>query len=292
MNAWKGISLRLIATGLFAGMALCVKIASADAPVGQIVFWRSSIALIPIVLYLMWMNAFPNALRTRNWKGHLSRSTYGCLAMFLSFISLAYLPLSLATALGFLAPIFAIPLAAMLLGERPSFYLISMVLTGFLGVLIILYPSLESPDLTQGTLLGCMAGLAMAVTTAIAKVKIKQLTHTEHAGSIAFYFALICSLFGLLTAFLGWVPLDTQTLFWLISAGLCGGLAHIVMTEAMARTSVSTLAVFEYTAIFWALGLDYSLFSGLPNYIELVGVVVIVLAGIGVLKIELRSVRA
>lgn len=146
--------------------------------------------------------------------------------------------------------------------------------------------------MTQSTLLGCMAGLAMAVTTAIAKVKIKQLTHTEHAGSIAFYFALICSLFGLLTAFLGWKPLNSHTLFWLISAGLFGGVAHIVMTEAMARTSVSTLAVFEYTAIFWALGLDYSVFGGLPDLIELVGVVVIVLAGVGVLKIESRSVRA
>lgn len=286
MDDSKGILLRLIATGLFACMALCVKKASVDAPVGQIVFWRSSIALLPIILYLIWLKAFPVALKTQNWKGHLERSLYGCLAMFLSFVSLAYLPLSLAAALGFLAPLLAIPLAAFFLSERPSFYLISMVFIGFLGVLVILYPSIESPELTRTTLLGCIAGLAMAMTTAFAKVKIKQLTQTEHAGSIAFYFALTCSLLGLLTSVFGWAPLKMDVLIWLVGAGLFGGAAHVVMTEAIARTSVSTLAVFEYTAIFWALGLDYSFFGGLPDPVTLIGVFIIVFAGLNVLTIK------
>lgn len=289
MNAWKGILLRLLATGLFAGMALCVKKASADAPVGQIVFWRSSIALIPILLYLIWLKAFPFALKTRHWRGHLSRSLYGCLAMFLSFISLAYLPLSLATALGFLAPLLAIPLAALVLGERPSGYLIMMVFVGFIGVLVILYPAFESPEVTQATLLGSIAGLAMAMTTAVAKVKIKQLTQTEHSGSIAFYFALTCSLLGLATAVFGWAPLEQQVLVWLIGAGLLGGAAHVVMTEAMARTSISTLAVFEYSAILWTLGLDYSFFGSLPDPVAMIGILIIIFAGVSVLRSSAKT---
>ncbi|MBK1671909.1 EamA family transporter [Ectothiorhodospira shaposhnikovii] len=284
MDTSKGIWLRLIATGLFACMALCVKKASTDAPVGQIVFWRSSIALLPIILYLMWLKAFPIALKTKNWKGHLERSLYGCMAMFLSFISLAYLPLSLAAALGFLAPLMAIPMAAIILGERPSRYLVSMVFFGFFGVLVILYPSFESPELTKATLLGCLAGLAMALTNAFTKVKIKQLTQTEHAGSIAFYFALTCSLLGLMTSGFGWAPLNTEMFIWLIGAGLFGGTAHVVMTEAIARAPVSTLAVFEYTAVLWALGLDYSFFGGLPDPIAMIGVIIIIFSGFRVLK--------
>lgn len=289
MTPWKGIVLRLIATGLFAGMALCVKKASADTPVGQIVFWRSSVALIPIIAYLLYLNVFPAALKTKNWVGHLERSLYGCLAMFLSFISLAYLPLSLAAIFGFLAPLLAIPMAAVYLHERPSFYLIVMVFIGFLGVLVTLYPSLEPTNLNHTTithtaLLGSIAGLLMAVVTAFAKVKIKQLTKTEHAGSIAFYFALACSLIGGLTSFWSWAALDISTLFWLIGAGLFGGIAHVVMTEAIARVSISTLAVFEYTAIFWALGLDYSFFGDIPDPVSLIGILMIVIAGHGILK--------
>lgn len=265
-------------------MALCVKKASTDASVGQIVFWRSSIALLPIIFYLMWLKVFPIALKTKNLKGHLERSLYGCLAMFLSFISLAYLPLSLAAALGFLAPLMAIPIAAIILGERPSSYLVSMVILGFFGVLVILYPSLESPELTKATLLGCLAGLLMALTTAFTKVKIKQLTQTEHAGSIAFYFALICSLLGLLTSGFGWASLKMDMFIWLIGAGLFGGTAHVVMTEAIAKTSVSTLAVFEYTAIFWALGFDYSFFGELPDPIAILGATIIVFSGLAVIK--------
>lgn len=292
MSARKGIALRLIATGLFACMALCVKKASAEVPVGQVVFWRSSVALIPIVLYLLWLRAFPGCLRTKHWKGHLTRSLYGGLAMFLSFIALAWLPLSLAAALGFLAPLFAIPVAAFLLGERPPAHLVAMVVVGFLGVVVILYPTLDTPELSRATLLGCLAGLGMALTTAFAKVKIKQLTHTEHAGSIAFYFSLICSLLGLTTFFFGWAPLQLDALFWLTGAGLFGGIAHVVMTESIARASVSTLAVFEYTSIFWALALDYSFFGGLPDPVTLLGIGIIVYAGLSVGRAEVMSAEA
>lgn len=284
MNTWKGIVLRLIATGLFAGMALCVKKASIEAPVGQIVFWRSSIALIPIALYLMYLKIFPIALKTQNWKGHLERSLYGCLAMFLSFLSLSYLPLSLAAIFGFLAPLLAIPVAAFYLGERPSFYLIGMVFLGFLGVVVTLYPSLGSSGFSQATIIGSFAGLAMAITTACAKVKIKQLTHTEHSGSIAFYFALVCSFIGGLTGFFGWASVENESIFWLIGAGFFGGAAHVVMTEAIARVSISTLAVFEYTAIVWAIGLDYSFFGDIPDPISVFGLFMVFFAGVATLR--------
>lgn len=282
----KAILLRIIAAGLFACMALCVKKISTSVPVGQIIFWRSSIALLPIILYLIWLKVFPVALKTKNWKGHLERSLYGCLAMFLSFISLSYLPLSLAAALGFLAPLLAIPLAVIFLGEKPSIYLITMVFIGFLGVLVILYPAFESPEVTRNTIIGCISGLAMAMTTAVTKIKIKQLTKYESSGGIAFYFALICSLAGLLTSLFGWEPLNTGILIWLIGAGLFGGAAHVVMTEAIAKASISTLAIFEYTAIFWALALDYSFFGGLPDPISLIGVFIIIISGLSVIKIK------
>lgn len=292
MTPWKGIILRLVATGLFAGMALCVKKAATDAPVGQIVFWRSSVALLPIVIYLIYLKVFPVALKTRNWKGHLERSLYGCLAMFLSFASLSYLPLTLAAIFGFLAPLLAIPMATFYLGERPRFYLVVMVFIGFVGVLVTLYPSLESPDVTQATLLGSLAGLSMAVVTAFAKVKIKQLTRTEHSGSIAFYFALTCTLMGALTGFWQWTALDSQALLWLLGAGLFGGCAHVVMTEAIARVSISTLAVFEYSAIFWALGLDYGFFGNIPDPVSLVGVLMIIIAGVNVVNGQHEKVNA
>ncbi|MEQ8393285.1 MAG: DMT family transporter [Thalassospira sp.] len=275
---WSGIGLRLAATGLFAIMSLFVRMASFEAPVGQIVFWRSSVALLPIILYLMWRKEFPRALRTKRPWGHLKRSTYGCVSMFLSFISLAYLPLALATALGFLAPLIVIPVAILALRENPGWLVISATFGGFAGIFLILWPMISTPGLDHGTVVGIAAGIAFAITTAFAKVQIKALTTTEPSGTIAFYFAVICSIGGLLSLPLGWAPVSSENLIWLVGAGLTGGLAHIAMTEALARAPASTLSAFEYTAMIWAILLDVLVFGILPAPVSLIGGVVIVLA--------------
>lgn len=271
-----GIALRLAATFLFMLMTLFVRLASAEAPVGQIVFHRSAWALVPIVVYLVWQRQFPEALATRGPAGHVRRSLYGCVAMFFSFISLAFLPLALAAALGFLAPLLAVPVAAMALRERPSSQVWLAAVAGFGGVVLMLVPAFRGPTLETGTLIGIAAGLAMAVTTVAAKVEIKRLTATEAPGTIAFYFALVCGACGLATLPFGWADVSDAGLAWLVASGLAGGLAHICMTEAIAHAPVSTLAPFEYTAMVWALLFDLLIFALLPTPLGLAGMVVIV----------------
>lgn len=274
-----GIALRLAATFLFMLMTLFVRLASAEAPVGQIVFHRSAWALVPILVYLVWQRQFPEALATRCPAGHVRRSLYGCVAMFFSFISLAFLPLALAAALGFLAPLLAVPVAAMALRERPTSQVWLAAVAGFGAVVLMLVPAFRGPTLETGTLIGIAAGLAMAVTTVAAKVEIKRLTATEAPGTIAFYFALVCGACGLATLPFGWADVSDAGLAWLVASGLAGGLAHICMTEAIARAPVSTLAPFEYTAMVWALLFDLLIFALLPTPLGLAGMVVIVGAG-------------
>lgn len=270
-----GIMLRLVSAGLFVVMSLFVRLASAEAPVGQIVFFRSAFAIPPIIAYLMWRRQFPSALRTRQPVGHLKRNFYGGMAMVLSFVSLAYLPLALATALGFLAPLLAVPAAMLFLRERPGAVAIGAALVGFAGVVLMLVPAFEGPTPDHGTLIGVAAGLAMAFATAAGRVQIKTLTATEAPGTIAFYFALLCALGGLVSWPFGWVTPSGLSLACLIGAGISGGLAHITMTEAMARASVSTQAPFDYTAMLWALILDAAIFGVLPSPVSLAGAFVI-----------------
>ncbi|CAO3425099.1 DMT family transporter [Azospirillum endophyticum] len=269
------VALRLVSAGLFVVMSLFVRLASVEAPVGQIVFYRSLFAIPPIVAYLMWRRQFPSALKTRQPVGHLKRNLYGGAAMVLSFVSLAYLPLALATALGFLAPLLAVPAAVLFLRERPGAVAIGAALAGFVGVVLMLAPAFEGPTLDHDTIIGVAAGLAMAVATAAGRVQIKTLTATETPGTIAFYFATICALGGLTSWPFGWIVPTGPSLAYLIGAGISGGLAHITMTEAMARAPVSTQAPFDYTAMLWALILDALIFGLLPSPLSLAGAAVI-----------------
>jgi drug/metabolite transporter (DMT)-like permease len=133
-----GIGLRLAATLLFTLMSVSVRLASVEALVGQIVFWRSAVALGPILLYLWWRGQLRHGLKTQRPLGHLKRSALGCAAMFFSFLSLAHLPVALATALAFLAPLLVVPFAIAWLGEKPGAIVIGATAAGFLGVGLML----------------------------------------------------------------------------------------------------------------------------------------------------------
>lgn len=277
-----GIALRLLATLFFSLMSLSVQVASVEAPVGQIVFWRSAVALAPILVYLAWRGQLRHGLRTDRPISHLKRSLYGCAAMFFSFLSIAHLPLALATALSFLAPLIVVPVAMATLGERPGWLVGGATLVGFFGVAMMLWPAMSGPALAVGTLVGVGAGLACAATTALAKTEIKRLTATEAPAAIAFYFALVCAACGLATLPFGWVDVGRPALIALVASGVFGGLAHITMTEAVARAPVSTLAPFEYTAMIWALLFDVLLFALWPEPSSLFGALLIVIAAAGV----------
>ncbi|MCA3600045.1 MAG: DMT family transporter [Methylobacterium sp.] len=277
-----GIGLRLLATLFFSLMSLSVRLASVEAPVGQIVFWRSAVALAPILAYLAWRRQLRHGLKTERPLGHVKRSLYGCAAMFFSFLSIAHLPLALATALSFLAPLIVVPMAVAMLGERPGWFVGGATCLGFLGVAFMLWPAMTGPDIAMGTLIGIGAGLACAATTALAKTEIKRLTATEAPAAIAFYFALVCAACGLATLPFGWADVSRAALVALIASGLFGGLAHIAMTEAVARAPVSTLAPFEYTAMIWALLFDLIIFALWPGLISLFGALLIVTAAAAV----------
>jgi len=245
-------------------------------------FWRSAVALIPIVIYLMILGQFPAALKTAIPMGHFQRSLMGCSSMFFSFVSIAYLPLALASAIGYISPIMVVPAAAIILRERPGLLVALAALAGFAGALVMLWPALTGPTLDIGTLIGVGAGFAMALTTVITKIQVKNLTATEPPATIAFYFALFCALVSLASFPFGWITPSWSVMGWLAGAGILGGLAHIALTEAVARAPVSALAPFEYTGLIWALGLDLVVFSHVPSTHGLVGTAMIVAAAAAV----------
>ncbi|QOL80668.1 DMT family transporter [Pseudooceanicola spongiae] len=275
---YAGIALRLLSAFLITAMSAAVHGVAATVPVGQIMFWRSAIALIPILGYMAWRGNFPAALLSRYPRLHATRGLLGAVSMALSFLSLAYLPVANAQALAYLAPVLSLPMAAFLLREKLSAPIIAAVALGFAGVIALLWEALDMPG--EGALIGVAAGLAYAFTMAFVRVHTKRMTVTESSSTIAFYFAVVAALVGLATLPFGWVALDGTHYVWLILAGLLGGIGHIVSNEATARAPVSTLAPFDFTGLIWALGFDLILFATFPGPLGLVGVAAITAAAL------------
>lgn len=279
-NSTAALWLATFALIAMAAMSASIHEAAKIAPVGQLVFWRSFVALLPIVIYMAVRKQLGTALRTKYPHKHLIRGLLGCAVMFFSFISLAYLSVGLATALSYLAPILSIFAAMVLLRERPGVVVFLGVVLGFAGILLMLYPSLAGSEIRTGTLIGVAAGVAMAATNALSRVQVKDLTRTDPPAGIALSFAVICSVVGLATAPFGWAALDVQVFALLAGAGLLGGLGHILMMEAVARAPVSLLAAYEYSGIIWAFLFDIALLGVMLNVWSVSGAIVVVGAAV------------
>lgn len=288
-SVYDGVALRLLAAFLITAMSALVREVSGRVELGQLVFWRSALALVPITIYMAIRGQFPSALRTRRPGAHLARGIIGAAAMTLSFLSLTHLPVAQAEALGHLGPVLVLPLAALFLGEMLTTRTVLAVLLGFAGVLAMLWEGLAAPG--EGTMIGVLAGLGFAAATAVSRIQIKALTRTDSPATIAFYFAVISALVGLTTLPFGWQPVGLHEMAVLAGVGLLGGLAHIAATEAIARAPVSTLAPYDFSGMVWAVLFDAVLFAVLPGPAGWVGIAAITLAGVLVLPRRQRRLR-
>ncbi|MFN8830015.1 MAG: DMT family transporter [Labrys sp. (in: a-proteobacteria)] len=287
-----GISLKITSALVFTVMGLLIKLVGERFPTGEIVFFRSAFALIPLSIYLAWRHDLRRAFRTSRLSGHLLRSSIGVLAMSLNFAGIALLPLADATAIFYAAPIFVVVFAAILLKERVRAYRWSAVIVGFIGVLLTLTPHLSGEAFGSRTSIGALTTLAAATFAAVAMIQVRRLTETESTGSIVLYFTLFSTLFGFLSLFVGpligmpWALPSALDLLILCGIGILGGIAQILLTQSYRFGDASLIAPFEYSSMLFALGLGYFVFGDVPAPLVIVGAVIIIGAGLFVIYRE------
>lgn len=279
-----GVSLKIVSALAFTLMAATIKLASADFPTGQLIFFRSAFALLPLLVWLAMTNAVVDAVRTRNLKGHLLRCVIGATGMVFGFSALAYLPLTEAIAIGYAAPLLVVVLAAVLLRETVRAYRWTAVAVGLAGVMVMLSPRLGAE--AAGASLGALFAIGAAVCTAGATIQVRRLTATETTGAIVFYFSAVTTLIGLSTVFLGWVMPSPRQAAMLIGIGVLGGIGQITLTESYRHADASLVAPFEYTTMLWATLLGWFVFGQWPDDAVIAGAVLVTASGIFVIYRE------
>lgn len=290
-NPMRGIAMKVLSIALFIAMQSMVKLAGPDIATGEITFFRSFFALVPIIGWLAFRGEFAESLKTANPIGHFYRGFVGVSSMGLGFYGVVHLPLPEAIAIGYAMPLFAVIAGAVLLGEDVRRYRWGAVIAGFFGVVVILWPRLtlfESGKLGAEEFAGVMAVLFSAALAAVAMVHVRQLVRTERTPTIVLYFSLTSAVFALGTLPFGWAWPNAEQAVLLICAGFLGGIGQILLTESYRYAEVSTIAPFEYTSIIWGTIFGYYLFGDLPGGTLLLGAAIVIGAGIFILWRETR----
>jgi drug/metabolite transporter (DMT)-like permease len=287
MHPFKAIGLKLISALLFAGMSALVRQLGDVAPIGQMVFFRSAFAILPVLVIYALRGELASAVRTGRPFGQLGRGMLSVCGMFTNFSALTRLPLADATAISFASPLITVALAAVILKERVRIYRWSAVVIGFVGVIVMLVPHFEVGSYAGVAGAAAAVGSLFAITSAFCNagtvIQTRRLTQTETTSSIVFYFSLFCALAGASTLPFAWHSPTARELTALIALGILGGLAHIFLTESYRFAAASVVAPFDYSAILWALLLGYWLFGELPDTLVYVGASIVAGAGLYVI---------
>jgi drug/metabolite transporter (DMT)-like permease len=274
------ITLKVLSVMVFVAMSTLIK-AAGELPTGQIAFYRSLYAILPIMVVFAWRRQLLRSFQTRHPISHVARGVVG---MWFSFYGLTRLPLPEAITINYAQPLIVVALSAIFLGEIVRAYRWSAVAIGFAGVIIISWPNLtlfsEPEGFGQKQALGAVALLIAALISGIAMLLVRRLVKTESSATIVLYFSVTATVMSLVTLPFGWPSLTHTQLACLVFAGICGGLGQIFLTESYRHAGMSVIAPFEYTSMILAIIAGYFVFGEIPTAYTIVGGVIVVGSGL------------
>lgn len=280
--------LMIAASFLFATMGVCIKLASEFYDTGEIVMYRGLIGVLMMALLARWQGL---TLATRVPAMHFWRSLSGVSALSLWFYSIAHLPLATAMTLNYMSSVwmalFLIGGAVMLGSRRVDPRLVAAVLLGFVGVALVLRPTMEQQQLWHG-----LAGLLSGMLSAMAYLQVTTLGRAgEPEYRIVFYFSLGGAIAGaLMNTGLGqWHAHSLRGAALLLAVGVLATLAQLMMTRAYGRGSPLVNASLQYLGIVFAVIYSALLFQDKLTLSALAGIALIVGAGLGATLLRSRA---
>ncbi|THG84571.1 DMT family transporter [Pseudomonas sp. A-1] len=210
----------------------------------MVVFFRNAVGVLFFLPLALTRGLGP--LRTARPWAHLKRTLCGLAAMYCYFYALAHLPLTDAMLFSYAAPVFTPLIAWWWLKEPLTRRMLLATAIGFAGVLLVAKPS--------GAVVSGIAliGILASVMAACAFVSIREMSNTEPAFRIVFYFALFSALVSAVPLLWAWQPLDRHQLLLLLAAGVVASFGQLTMSQAYSYAPPGLIGPVAYLAIVFA----------------------------------------
>ena len=274
-----GFLYMFLSVSAFSFMDLIVKW-SDNYPIGEVIFFRGFFGLIPIFL-LIPRERLRNFYQTKRHKLHFQRCLSGLIALIAIFISLRKLPLATVVSISFAAPIFITIMSIFFLNEKVGMYRWLAVLVGFIGIVIITEPGLNSFNIYY------LYPIIFCIGLSYVAIVIRRLSLTEPIWLIGFYFSFTIMMTSFLTLPYGWIMPSLKDFILLSLVGILGGAANLLLTQSYKFSEVSLVSPLKYLSLLFAIFFGYLIWNEIPSYKTLVGASLVILSSIIIFRREI-----
>jgi S-adenosylmethionine uptake transporter len=224
----------------------------------------------------VWLSRGPAMPTWPVWKLHIERGVVSAFMALTFFYSLTKLPLAEAIALSFIAPLIALYLAGVLLGETVSRNAILASLLGFAGTLVIVGGRIGQGGFDDDAALGLAAMLVSALLYAYNFIVIRRQAQVAGPLEIAtFHSGIGGAVLVTLAPFL-WEAPSAAAMVPLVAAGALTVAGSLAIAWAYARAEANVLVPTEYSGFVWAAAFGWLFFREAVSLPTLAGTALIV----------------
>ena len=241
--------------------------------------------LLVLIALILRIDAFTVRVKDR-WK-MVIRSLAEAGGAFGFLGAVFNMDLANASAIGQVAPLVVAVAAAIWLGERLNALRIGSVIVGFLGVILMLQPGPEGFNWWS------LSVIFSVLMVTLRDIITRQMSHDIPAFTIVLYGAVaVAVVAGIGTVLRG----ELQPISTTVAAQMTGSVLFLIVGYftailTMRVGEVSFVAPFRYTSMLFSFLLGWLMFSEMPNALTLIGVTIVIAAGLISLTMEVRAQR-
>jgi drug/metabolite transporter (DMT)-like permease len=276
----RAILAMMAAMACFTFSDVMIKLTAPNLPLGEMIVIRNAIATIGVLVYglafggLSLPNQPPTALLTWRMIGEMGST----LAFLGALVSMAIADV---TAIMQFTPLAVTAAGAVFLKEQVGWRRWLATLVGLVGVLIIVRPGS-----------GAFSPAALLALAAIGCVVLRDITTRRITGTVSTVMLTFMSAASTGVAGLFLLPFETWTIpgnreVVQLTAGALGLTgAYVFMTITMRTGEIATATPFRYTNMMCALLAGYFVWGEFPDQTSLIGIAIVVAAGLYTLHRE------
>jgi drug/metabolite transporter (DMT)-like permease len=268
-----GVILAFLAYASFSVADALIKVTGPALSVFEIAFFTTSFSIIPAMLTKRgerWRDMYK---LEHPWLVHLRCLTAitGTACVMYAF---THIPFAEVYSIGFTTPLFVTLLSVLVLREHVALHRWVLLFISFLGVILVIRPGLRA--LEPGHFVMMLGAVMGAITTTILRHVAPKERRVSLVGLQVLYSAIVNAV---LMAPTFVIPSPSQ-LAILLGIGLLGGMGGLLIIQASKQTPANLIAPVQYSQLIWAILFGALFFGEYPDWVGIVGMLIVVSAGL------------